>query len=102
MMLQSKNPKSSTGTSAGTGNNSSSQGLKPTEETVADVDPQMAQCSEMLNEVQDGWTKQLYSYFTRGSQVPWEAFKLNFKNISWARKYLDEGAGTQVKIITII
>ena len=102
MTLQSKNPKSSAGTLAGTGNNSNSQSLKPTEEMVGDVDPQMARCLEMMNEVKEGWTKLSYSYFTKGLHVLWEAFKLNFKNITWARKYLDEGAGTQVKIITII
>ena len=49
-----------------------------------------------LAQVQDGWRKQVYSQFRTGACVPWDSFHEDFKNMTWVRKYLNEGSSTHV------
>ena len=103
MNLQSKNTKSSSGTSDVRGGESNVINSTPNTATVAaDSPPQDNQADVTQNrlaqmaEVQEGWRKIVFAEFRTGARVPWDSFQENFKNIQWSRKYLHEGDGTQV------
>ena len=103
MNLQSKNTKSSSGTSDVTGGESNVRNATPNTATVAaDSLPQDNECDITQNrllqmaEVQEGWRKMVYAEFHTGAHVAWDSFREDFKNINWSQKYLHEGGGTQV------
>ena len=105
MNLQSKNTKSSSGTSDMTGGESNVTNATPNPATVvADSPPQDNQSEVTQNrlakiaEVQEGWRKMVYAEFRTGACIPWKSFREDFKKIEWSRKYLDEGSGTQVSL----
>ena len=49
-----------------------------------------------LADVERGWANQFYACFSRGLCVEWTPFLEQFNNMTWERKYLDEGRGTWV------
>ena len=103
MNLRSKSSKTSSGTSDTPGCvSNSTNGTQSTESVVTGSQGNDNQSQVMENrlaklaELQDGWRKQVYLQFHRGACVPWDSFCEDFKNMTWTRKYLDEGSGTHV------
>ena len=103
MNLRSKSSKTSSGTSdAPACVSNSTNGTQSPESVVtgSQGDDNQSQVTDnqlaKLAEVQDGWRKQVYLQFCRGACVPWDSFCEDFKNMTWARKYLDEGSSTHV------
>ena len=103
MNLQSKNNKSSSGTSDVTGGESNVTNATPNPATVVTDSPPQDNQSEVtqnwlakIAEVQEGWRKMVYAEFCMGACVAWESFREDFKKIKWSRKYLHEGGRTQV------
>ena len=103
MNLQSKNTKTSSGTSDMTGGESIVTNATPNPETVVTDSPPQDNQSEVTDnrlakiaEVQEGWRNMVYTEFRTGARVPWDSFREDFKKIKWSRKYLHEGSGTHV------
>ena len=104
MNLRSKNTKSSSGTQHETGGESNVTNTtlnRPTVVTPSTSRDNQSQISEdrlaKIEEVKDGWKKMVYAEFRTGARIAWDSFREEFKNIEWARKYLDEGSRTHVR-----
>ena len=105
MNLRSKGIKTSSGKSDPQSSGSTSTNATPTPEIVitSSTTPDNAQQQNddrlaTLAEVQRGWAKQVHANFSTGARVPWNSFWNQFENMTWERKYLDEGSGTWVSL----
>ena len=103
MNLWSKSGKTSSGSSDAPGCVSNSTNATQSPESVVTGSQGEDNQSQVMDnrlaklaQVQDGWRKQVYLQFRTGAHVPWDSFREDFKNMTWARKYLNEGSGTHV------